>query len=49
MMFLAAGVKHVFVFLDQIENVIRSGARAKLLKETARYRDFVMEIQQVVL
>lgn len=45
MMFLAAGVKHVFVFLDQIENVIRSGTRAKLLKETARYRDFAMEIQ----
>lgn len=44
-MFLTAGIKRVFVFLDQIENVIRSGTRAKLSKETARYRDFAMEIQ----
>jgi len=44
-LFLTAGIKHVFVFLDQIENVIRSGTRAKLSKETARYRDYAMEIQ----
>jgi hypothetical protein len=43
--FLTAGIKHVFVFLDQIEYVIRSGTRAKLSKETARYRDYAMEIQ----
>ena len=43
--FLTAGIKHVFVFLDQIENVIRSGTRTKLSKETARYRDYAMEIQ----
>lgn len=44
-LFLTAGIKHVFVFLDQIENVIRSGTKAKLSKETARYRDFALELQ----
>lgn len=44
-MFLAAGIRHVFVFLDQIEYVIRSGTRAKLSRETSRYRDLALEIQ----
>lgn len=44
-LFLTAGIKRVFVFLDQIENVIRSGTRSKLSKETSRYRDLALEIQ----
>ncbi len=44
-MLRTAGLNRVFVFIDEIEEFVRLGSRAKLIKEVLRFRDLAIETQ----
>ena len=44
-MLRTAGLNRIFVFLDEIEEFVRLGSRAKLIKEVLRFRDLAIETQ----
>lgn len=44
-MLMTAGLNRIFLFLDEIEEFVRLGSRAKLIKEVLRFRDLAIETQ----